>query len=135
MAGLNPSDKAVKELERPVNKAGTHCPLWRKPVSKVCHTCEFWQPVRLQVNGQEEITWKCAFVWQPTLQLLTQHSNEMVERETAELRHSFVNFRAAVGQLIGQMAQASHIIEENKPPKLIEAAKVIEDGTKSETSG
>lgn len=31
--------------QKPRANEGTKCPLWRKDVSKVCHTCEFWEPL------------------------------------------------------------------------------------------
>lgn len=50
------------ETERPHCKPGLYCPLWRKDVSKVCHTCAWFS----HVTGTDPQTgapvsqWMCA---------------------------------------------------------------------------
>lgn len=36
------------DVEKPRRKSGTMCPLWRKDVSEVCHTCEWYDELPLE---------------------------------------------------------------------------------------
>ena len=56
-------------MSKPHAPKGSFCPLWRKDVSKVCHTCEWFTQVRGR-NPQSEVVldqWGCAIAWGPTL--------------------------------------------------------------------
>lgn len=46
-----------------------YCPLWRKRMSQVCHTCPLWVHVEGK-NPQGENTfdeWRCSWAWLPLL--------------------------------------------------------------------
>lgn len=50
---------------KPHRSPGGYCPLWRKDVSKVCHTCDWWQslPVQDRANPAAVVEqWSCALV-------------------------------------------------------------------------
>ena len=55
--------------DKPHRQAGTVCPLWRKDVSKVCHTCEFYQPLPVRDNSSGRVfeQWRCYYVHAPFL--------------------------------------------------------------------
>jgi hypothetical protein len=51
-----------------------YCPQWRKPMSKVCHTCPWWVKVTMiDPNAKNDAApvlidkWNCAIAWGPTL--------------------------------------------------------------------
>ena len=48
---------------------GLICPLHKKCVSKVCHTCPFWTQIRGNNpnTGEAMDTWQCAIAWLPVL--------------------------------------------------------------------
>lgn len=33
---------------KPIRPSGMYCPLWKKDVSKVCHTCDWWESIPVQ---------------------------------------------------------------------------------------
>lgn len=52
------------DTEKPRRKPGTMCPFWRRDVSKVCHTCDMWEPlpVGAKIDGVfcgHETIWAC----------------------------------------------------------------------------
>lgn len=120
---LDPSDKEPEGVT-PYNKSGRTCPLWRKPCIKVCHNCELWQPLKLLVDGKEEKHWACSYNWTASMAARNVLATESVEAEAHIQNEQFSGFRGAVGQLVGQMAQANRLVEANKPPqKLIAEAE------------
>ena len=48
-----------------------YCPLWKKPMAKVCHTCPWWTQVRGRNpnSGAEVDRWDCAIAFMPLLQV------------------------------------------------------------------
>lgn len=65
------------------------CPLWRKPMSEVCHTCPLWTQLRgLNPNtGQEIDEWNCALALTPLLLV----ENAMQSRQAGAAIESFRN--------------------------------------------
>ena len=123
---LDPSEKEPEGVV-PYNKSGRYCPLWRKPTIKVCHTCELWQPLKLLIDGKEEKHWGCSYNWSAAMAARNVLATESVEAEAHIQNEQFSSFRGSVGMLVGQMARASNIIEEQRPPqKLIEAENAPE---------
>lgn len=55
------------------------CPLWRKPMKQVCHTCEWWTHLRgKHPQGEGEIdSWNCAIAWLPIL--MVENSQRQVQ--------------------------------------------------------
>lgn len=61
-------------------RSDLYCPLWRKAMSKVCHTCPWWAQYRgTNPNTGEEIDeWRCGVAMTPVAILsLAQKTNEM----------------------------------------------------------
>ena len=77
------------ETGKPIAKSDMYCPLWRKPMSKVCHTCEWWTHVRGKHPQGEEIVdhWGCAISWLPMLMI----ENSQMQRQTGAAVESFRN--------------------------------------------
>ncbi len=61
----------MSNTEKPRRTAGTVCPLHRKDVSKVCHTCEWYLLVRGSnpQTGDQIDEWGCAISFMPMMQL------------------------------------------------------------------
>jgi hypothetical protein len=59
----------MSELQVPRGPEKMKCPLWRKPMSEVCHTCPMWTFVRTEDPrvGQAVDKWDCALAWGPIL--------------------------------------------------------------------
>lgn len=73
---------------KPQNLSGNDCPLHKKPVSKVCHNCEWYTYLRGQSpTGGDVDEWSCALAFLP---LLIVESAQM-SRQTAAAVESFRN--------------------------------------------
>lgn len=55
------------EVEKPVRKSGTLCPLFKKDVSKVCHKCDWFTRLQGKDPQSTEIVdkWGCAIAFLP----------------------------------------------------------------------
>lgn len=60
-------------MNKPAATKGLNCPLYKKDVSKVCHTCAWYILVRgtNPNTGKEIDAWDCAVGWLPTLSIET----------------------------------------------------------------
>jgi hypothetical protein len=79
----------MTNVGKPQAKPGLMCPLWKKDMSKVCHTCEWWQHVRGKHPQSEEILdhWGCAIALLPMLMI----ENSQMQRQTGAAVESFRN--------------------------------------------
>jgi hypothetical protein len=79
----------MADTEKPRAKPGMKCPLWRRDMSKVCHTCEWWIHVRGKHPQSEEIfdRWGCAIQWMPMLMI----ENSQMQCQTGAAVESFRN--------------------------------------------
>lgn len=75
--------------EKPRRSPGTFCPLWRRDVSKVCHTCEWFIHVRgKNPQSMDDIDhWGCAMSFMPLLMI----ENSQQQRQTGAAVESFRN--------------------------------------------
>lgn len=83
------------------------CPLWRKAMSRVCHTCPWWVQVRgqdPQDSRRELDQWNCAIAFQTPLtievgrqQLATAAA---VNSMTEEMKKADKASEAIIGQLL-----------------------------------
>lgn len=69
------------DVEKPRAKGDMKCPLWRKKMSLVCHTCPWWTELRGKHPQGEEIIgqWGCAIEWLPVLLV----ENSQMQMQTA----------------------------------------------------
>jgi hypothetical protein len=53
----------------PLGPKHLKCPLWQKPMDKVCHTCPLWTFMRAEDprTGEMKDKWDCALAWGPML--------------------------------------------------------------------
>lgn len=66
-----------------------YCPLWKKPMSKVCHTCPWWEPYRgKDRNTEKDIDeWKCAIAIMPKLLIENTAFVIGVQQSTESMRN------------------------------------------------
>lgn len=79
----------MNETQIPDGPTHLWCPLWRKPMSKVCKTCPMWTLVRgVDSNSGKEIDrWNCALSFLPMLLI----ENSQMSRQTGAAVESFRN--------------------------------------------
>lgn len=80
------------ETQKPRRAPGVTCPLWRKDVSKVCHTCDMWEPllVGVKVEGRlqgETDLWACTIKHQTFLMRDLIKSVDGVQQATESFRN------------------------------------------------
>lgn len=81
------------DLEKPQSKSNMLCPSFRKPMRKVCHLCEFWEPLTVEIvrPGQppERVTdWGCAIKNQTFLLTRIIHNLDGNQKATESFRNS-----------------------------------------------
>lgn len=78
---------------KPIAPKGTYCPLWRKDVSKVCHTCEWYTLIRGKHPQSEEMIdqWGCAMAWGPILMINAAHEARQGAAATESFRNAVVS--------------------------------------------
>lgn len=86
----------MTETDKPKAKGNEKCPLWKKPMRQVCHTCSWWTHIRGKHPQGEEILdqWGCAIAWMPMLMV----ENSQMQRQTGASvdKVASVMFQAAV---------------------------------------
>lgn len=87
-----------------------YCPMWRKKMSAVCHTCPWWVQMRgINKNtGQEVDEWNCAIAFGPTLMIEVANESRSSGAATESLRNS----------LISRIDPDGYAIEANQPKRL-----------------
>lgn len=77
------------QAQVPRGPEGFYCPLWRKSMDKVCHTCPLWTQVRGKnpQTDQEVDNWNCSLSWLPILII----EGSQMSRQTAAAVESFRN--------------------------------------------
>lgn len=90
------------ETERPRCKPGLYCPLWRKDVSKVCHSCAWFS----RVTGVDPQTgaavdhWACAITMQVLATLDAAKAAHAGGATTQELRNDLLRERQQQARLL-----------------------------------
>jgi hypothetical protein len=76
-------------MQIPRAEKGTKCPLHKKDMSLVCHTCAWWtRVVGKHPQSQEMVDeWRCAIAWLPMLLI----ENAQTSRHTTAAVESFRN--------------------------------------------
>ena len=106
----------TQPLEKPRRPPGACCPFWRRDVSKVCHTCDMWEPlpVALKVDGQmQQATdmWACTLKHQTFLLRDLIKSVDGVQQATETFRNQAWNESQA--NLRDMLRLARHIDHRN----------------------
>lgn len=112
---------------------GTYCPLWRKPRSKVCHTCAWYIQVigKNPQTGQDINEWNCSITFMPLLQIETTKSERETTATVQELRNEVgkANDSGMANALMGLNRQVAVLAEQSAaalaPPPV--APKLLEN--------
>ena len=78
---------------KPIADNGMHCPLWRKPASKVCHTCDWYQSLTVQDPANPAVVrehWACALVLSVIAQRSMHAAVDGVQAATESFRNEMV---------------------------------------------
>jgi hypothetical protein len=107
----------MMEVEKPRAKSNMKCPLWKKPMKQVCHTCPWWKLIRGKHPQSEETfdQWGCAIEWLPVLlvensqmQMQTAAAVDKVATEVNNANEQQTALRAElVGSVVRTMITAS----------------------------
>ena len=99
------------------------CPLWKKQMAKVCHTCPMWVKIRgMNPNTGEDIDgYNCALAWGPLLAI----ENSKMQRETGAAVESLRNIVSAA-----QVPRAHPLNDERHYLRSSEKVKQIDDHRK-----
>lgn len=95
-----------------------YCPLWRKPMSKVCHTCAFYvkgESVN-QATGQRSENWSCSVAMMAVLQSETKTQIIQHAAATESLRNELV--RASENTVAA--AETFQALQSRRGPNLID---------------
>jgi len=113
----------------PHGPADKYCPMWRKPQSKVCHTCPWWTKVTgVNPNSKREMapemidSWDCAIAWMPLLSVNSASETFKVAAQVQEMRNEAAQNNA---QQAGNMAALnSNLIEMHRQTTQVAVAQV-----------
>jgi hypothetical protein len=77
----------------PRAEPGLYCPLWRKPMEKVCHTCPWWMEIRGRNanTGKDIDSWGCAVGFLPMLLIENAQQTRGAAAATETLRNDLVD--------------------------------------------
>lgn len=73
------------------------CPMWRKRMSAVCHTCPWWNSIKIEnaQNGENVEKWGCAVALGPMISLDTG-------RQTRGVQAAIENARNETSKLLAE---------------------------------
>jgi hypothetical protein len=88
--------------QKPHGPADMICPLHRSRMSKVCHTCPWWGPVRGRNpnTGEEVDHWNCAIALLPMLTINVANEARQGAAATESFRNEVVASMARPQQLV-----------------------------------
>lgn len=106
----------MNETEKPRRKPGSICPQFRKDVSKVCHTCEWYQNLKGEHPQKKDETidqWGCSVVWNA---LVGVGIIQAVNKEVGGLHAATNSFR---NEVVSQQAMLS-----GSAPRIVAQARI-----------
>jgi hypothetical protein len=76
----------------PTGPDNLYCPLWHKPMCKVCKTCPWWTQVRgANPNTGEQVDrWDCSLAFLPMLLIETAQQARQTGAATESMRNEMV---------------------------------------------
>lgn len=79
-------------MTKPLGPKDLDCPMWRKPMVKVCHQCPWWQQVRgaHPQTGEVLDRWDCAIALLPLLTIEVAQQARQGGAATESLRNEIV---------------------------------------------
>lgn len=101
----------------PPGPKDVYCPLWRKPMSRVCHTCAWYVEMQSQApDGKVTTNWTCSIPAQLSIASETKRQIIQHAAATETLRNELV--RTAENTL--QAAETFQAVQANRKPHLID---------------
>ncbi len=105
----------------PIGPTDKKCPLWQKPMSKVCHSCDWWRPLKIvDPNAMPNTVprvideYRCAISWIPTLLLEVGHQQlanaAATEGVREEVRKTDSSSQASIVTLIEVLRRSLDVI-------------------------
>lgn len=113
-------------MQIPHANPGAVCPLHRKDVSKVCHTCAWWVGLpHGEPNKPYEMMWHCALVKSMIVMVDLVKSTDGVQKATESFRNETVkNAGLTEGGVAAQMA---NVIADRLAQQTTQIAQAITD--------
>lgn len=113
------------------------CPLWRKKCQKVCHTCEWWDFLRIEDPlrpGQQTDKWMCALLKTAQLGLANLQAQRQTSAQLQEFRNDTDKTNAgAIAGVLGHLnKQVHHAIGLGAPSAVAQIAHA--NGNETETA-
>jgi hypothetical protein len=109
---------------KPIEPKGLYCPLWRKDVSKVCHTCALFTKVSgvHPQTGENIDRWMCAYNAAVLAALDTARAAHVGAAVTQELRNDMHRDRQAQTRVLASrpITQPPAAIGQNSTNGLLE---------------
>jgi hypothetical protein len=87
-------------MSKPINERGGVCPLHNKYTNKVCHTCEWYVPVRRTKGPSTHIEYACSIPVFAELQSFGLARMDEVVKSNNEARNAFLDFKASILKLV-----------------------------------
>jgi hypothetical protein len=115
-------------VEKPRKTKGeTKCPLWKKDVYYVCHTCEFYTLVRGKHPQTGEVfdNWGCALALLPIIGI----ENSQMQRQTGAALESFRNTFAEAADAMLEVAENRRI------GNVVETGRIVDEAARSGERG
>jgi hypothetical protein len=101
----------------PLGPKDVYCPLWRKPMVKVCHTCAFYVELQQQAaDGTVKLKWTCSIPAQVAMQSETKRQIIQNGAATESLRNELV--RVSENSLAA--AETYQALQSRRGPELID---------------
>lgn len=98
----------MNKKQIPRGPEGLKCPMHRKPMSEVCHTCPWWVMLGKKDAAPE---WDCAVAWAPQLIINaaqeSNHTAASVDKLATEVKAASTDSTANIGVLMGLLNRAA----------------------------
>lgn len=94
---------------KPHAAKGEICPLHRRDVSKVCHTCPLWGHIRGQDpnTGAAVDEWRCALAWLPPLLIEVAQQSRQTGAAVESFRNEMVKLNGGAVLIDSAAARAA----------------------------
>lgn len=105
-------------VQIPPGPKDMYCPLWRKQMCKVCHTCPWWFNLKgKDPNTKQDLDeWRCAIAWAPTLSVEIAQQSRSTTAEVHEMRNENEQTTKTTHELIATAVVQNDRLERALPP-------------------
>lgn len=90
----------MADRQVPMGPKNLKCPLYRKPMSEVCHECPMWTCIKGKdpQSGEDLDRWECAYALAPLLQIEVARNVRQVQAATESFRNEMIKAQTALIQ-------------------------------------